>query len=330
MRRASILAGLVTVLFWGTATPAWADPAAPTNYRSEVVALEPTVRAVEVEVVGGDAFLRISVEPGHDVVVPGYRDEPYLRIDEQGVVWRNTHSPATYLNDDRYAQVEVPATADPETEPEWEQVATQGTWAWHDHRIHWMSPDTPPQITGDTTQEVFTWQIPLIVDGEPVVAQGRLEWVPASNPVPPLAVGLVGLVPLALWRRRPQLSLALAASIAAAVALFVGWGQWAINPADARGLPVPLILPGVALGLGLTSLALFRRPSSTVDTLIVVAAIALLAWAITRLPTLWKPILPTLHPPLVDRAGVGWTLWAGAAIAALAFTARTNLFGHRD
>lgn len=328
MRRAPVLAGLVAVLIWGTATPAGADPAVPTNYRSEVVALEPVVDVIELEVVGGDAFLRISVQPGHEVIVPGYEDEPYLRIDDTGV-WRNLRSPATYLNDDRYAQVEVPATADPEAEPEWERIASGGSWAWHDHRIHWMAPGIPSHIAGDTIQEVFTWAVPLIVDGEPVVAHGRLEWLPSTNPSIPLAIGLLGLAPMLLWRRRPHLALALTTTIAGALALAIGWGQWVISPPDARGLPVSVALPAIGLVLALSVLLLRRRSPTRVETLTFIAATTLLTWVVIRLPTLWKPVLPTLFPPSVDRTVVAGTLWAAGSSAALALAARARLISTR-
>ena len=39
--------------------------------------------------IGGDAFLRVRVERGHELVVRGYQDEPYVRIDADGAVFEN-------------------------------------------------------------------------------------------------------------------------------------------------------------------------------------------------------------------------------------------------
>ena len=42
-------------------------------------------------------------------------------------------------------------------------VARGGTYAWHDHRAHWMSRDSPPGFhRGDRIQD---GEIPLVVNG---------------------------------------------------------------------------------------------------------------------------------------------------------------------
>jgi len=74
--------------------PAGADPAGPTNQRSRVVAVEPPSEGAVVRVVGGDAFLELSLDRGHEVVVPGYGGEPYLRFRRDGRVEENRRSPA--------------------------------------------------------------------------------------------------------------------------------------------------------------------------------------------------------------------------------------------
>ena len=40
----------------------------------------------------------------------------------------------------------MPADADEKATPRWEVVGSNGRYEWHDHRIHWMSKDTPPQV----------------------------------------------------------------------------------------------------------------------------------------------------------------------------------------
>ena len=134
------------VLF--AAAPASADPATPTNYRSHVVFVEgPGV--MKVEIVGGDAFVRLTAEPGVMLEILGYEGEEYIRFDPDGTVNVNQRSPSKYLNDDRYANVELPAEADAEAIPRWEAVSADGTYSWHDHRTHWMSP-TPPASVGQS------------------------------------------------------------------------------------------------------------------------------------------------------------------------------------
>ena len=67
---------------------------------------------MRAHVVGGDAFLELTVDEGTEVVVPGYGGEPYVRFLADGTVERNTRSEATYLNEDRQGAVELPAGAD--------------------------------------------------------------------------------------------------------------------------------------------------------------------------------------------------------------------------
>jgi hypothetical protein len=66
--------------------------------------------------------VRVRNESGTIVVVLGYRSEPYSRFGPDGV-YRNTRSPATYLNEERYANFALPATADPRAAPVWARVA---------------------------------------------------------------------------------------------------------------------------------------------------------------------------------------------------------------
>ena len=86
------------------AAPVAADPAKPTDYRSEVTSIEPAVEGVTVQVAGGDGFLDVQVATGHEVIVEGYRGDPYLRFEPDGTVSRNLRSEATYINDDRYGR----------------------------------------------------------------------------------------------------------------------------------------------------------------------------------------------------------------------------------
>ena len=176
------------VIVLTTAAPALADSARPTNYRSEVTSNGHS--SVEAEVVGGDAFLEISVRVGTEVVVLGYQSEPYLRIDQDGRVFTNTNSPAYYLNNDRYAETAVPVTASAEADPAWMQAGNGGRFGWHDHRIHWMAPAPPPGVDDGAVTEIQQWSIPVLVDGEPIMITGVLEWLPRVSPVPWIGLGL--------------------------------------------------------------------------------------------------------------------------------------------
>jgi hypothetical protein len=149
------------------------------NYRSEVREIAPAVPGLTAEVLNFDDRIELRNESGETVVVRGYRDEPYLRFGADGTVEVNTRSPAAYLNEDRFAQVEVPGRADPDVEPEWEVVAENGRYDWHDHRIHWMSKTPPEKVREDDAArvKVFDWELPVEAAGQPATISGSLTWL---------------------------------------------------------------------------------------------------------------------------------------------------------
>ena len=321
-RRAARLAAVtaataVTAVVLG-GRPAAADPPAPTDFRSLVDAVTPAGAGVEAEVVGGDAFLRLRVTGDHEVVVPGYAGEPYLRFGPDGTVERNRRSPATYVNQDRQGGGEAPAEADPEAEPAWDEVGGDGSYAWHDHRIHWMQPGDPPVDRGEVVQE---WTVDLTVDGAPARVEGRLIWVEPANPWPwaVLATVVAAAVVLVGWRRTGRGSLvgAAAVTVAALGALAVGWGQYADAPAGAGTSPLVVAVPAAALVAGLAAVGLWWRSRSLAAAAALAAVAASTGWAALRLPVLWKAVLPTGLPFAVDRAGTALALGLAVAAAAL-------------
>ena len=174
-----VVAGLGLV--GATASPVFADPPGPTDYQSEVLSIVPETPTIEVGIVGGDSFVELSVEPGIEAMVVGYEGEDYLWFRPDGVVLENQNSPATYLNANRYGIDGVPATARADAEPSWEQVATGGHWAWHDHRAHWMQSARPFGLeAGDQILEAV---IPIVVDGETVEVTVISTWQPAPSPL---------------------------------------------------------------------------------------------------------------------------------------------------
>jgi hypothetical protein len=178
------------------------------GFTSTVGGLRPATTGLELRVLDSDDRLELRNSSGNEVVVLGYDGEPYLRF-ANGAVFRNARSPATYLNDDRYGNVELPAEASAKAEPRWTRVARHEVYEWHDHRIHWMSPILPPQVrrAEDRPHHVFDWDVPLRVDGSPVSIMGSLDYAPppgdSFNPlltIPLLVAALAGV--LLWWRRR--------------------------------------------------------------------------------------------------------------------------------
>ena len=117
-----------------------------------------------------------------------------------GHVYRNAHSPATYLNDDRFGQVSLPQQANAKAPPAWQEIGQREKYDWHDHRIHWMSKSLPPRIQAakDEAQHVFDWAVPATLDGKPLRISGSLDYMaPPSGKPTTLLITVLGLIVVA-------------------------------------------------------------------------------------------------------------------------------------
>jgi hypothetical protein len=183
------------------------------NYRSNITGVAPSVPGLSLEVLEFADRLLLRNHTGKTVTVYGYEHEPYARVLADGTVQVNTHSPAYYLNQNFYGDVNVPSSASPTATPDWTVIDRTGELEWHDHRIHWMSPVLPPEVKnrGQLTK-IFNWQVPIKVGATPGAVDGQLFWVPEEGTKTPLAaiVALVvivvaGLALVFVVRRRRQL-----------------------------------------------------------------------------------------------------------------------------
>jgi hypothetical protein len=181
MRRARLVALLAACALLAPATPALAHGGNP-NFRSVIDRVTPNVPGVSFEVLDYDSYMQLVDRGGHAVTIYGYEGEPYARILPSGTVQVNRRSPATYLNDSRFAEVTVPPIANAKAAPLWKTVDNSGTFVWHDHRMHYMSPATPPQVTDKGRKtKIFDYEIPLRIDGRRGDIQGTLFWVGSAN-----------------------------------------------------------------------------------------------------------------------------------------------------
>lgn len=299
-RRLGTVCGTALVLLAALAPPAAANGSDPvaTSFRSVVLTSPEGVRA---GVAGGDAYLTVRVADGVELEVTGYDGEPYLRFEPDGTVRRNVRSPATYLNEERYGTREMIEGLDAleergvsgDAEPAWEIVADNGAFGWHDHRIQWMSPETPPPVAGATEPtSMFEWSVPVSVDGEAGAIDGELVWLPSDNPAPWLA-GLVVLSAAGVSVAVRRAPLAAAAGGGAASAALSALLVAAELPERVSGTGLPtasLAAPLAVLGVGI-AVAVPRRPR-VVSLGAVVAALGGGLIAGMRLPVLWRPVMP--------------------------------------
>ncbi|MGI9645635.1 MAG: hypothetical protein ACR2O6_10035, partial [Ilumatobacteraceae bacterium] len=258
LRRAgrAVLAGCALALAVGS--PAHADPAGPTDYLSEVTAIDPATTTITVVVIGGDSFVELEAAPGTEVIVIGYRGEEYLWFRADGTVLENQNSPSKYTNEERYGGGEIPASATPDAEPAWDPIGSGGRWAWHDHRAHWMQQIRPVGMAaGDQILEAV---IPLRVDGGDVDVTVISTWQPAASRLP-IGLGVVaGLATVALgWLLRSGRWFAAVALPPAVLALVAGVWQYVSLPPETGPRTVWWLLPALATVGALVGIVAARR-----------------------------------------------------------------------
>ena len=179
-----LLGALAVLAVAGPASAHVGGGAAGSDFDGRVLSVTPEVPGLSVRVLQFGDELELVNETATEVLVPGYSEEPYLRIGPDGV-WRNVHSPATYINLDRFGRVRLPEGADAALAPEWERISTEPRYVWHDHRTHWMSAGLlPPQVAADPlrSHEVFEWTVPLRYGDTDVTVTGELTWSPPPSP----------------------------------------------------------------------------------------------------------------------------------------------------
>jgi hypothetical protein len=192
------------------------DQGSSYHYRTYITRVVPSVPGLILHVLEFADRLIILNHTGRTVTVYGYQEEPYARLLANGAVEVNLHSPAYYLNQNFYGDVTVPASASPTATPQWTVIDRAGQFEWHDHRIHWMSPLLPPEVTNQAKRtKVFEWEVPIRVGAQPATIYGQLFWVPEEGTKTPVAaivalvVIVLGGVALAVVVRRRRKSRAL-------------------------------------------------------------------------------------------------------------------------
>lgn len=309
------VAGLTVLAAPGVAL---ADPPGPTDFATTIVSVAPPTEAVHVAMIAGDAFFTVSVAAGAHVTVAGYQGEPYLEFLPSGDVLENRRSP-TYFASRTKSGAAVPTGITADTPPEWTTVASDGTYAWHDHRTHWMG-GTPTGARGDV---VTNGVVRLVVDGEEVVVTVATTWLPRASPVPAVLGLLVGAAAGAgcVVARRRGAPWGDAVLIAAAVlATAVGFAGYRSVPGVTGPSPLGWILPATALVAATASVLLARRPAGGLFAVgaRALAGVELAIWAFTRRSGLLAAILPTDAPFWLDRAATTAAGTVGVIVAAMA------------
>jgi hypothetical protein len=299
--------------------PAFADPAAPTDYRTEVVSIAPESEHIDVRIIGVDAFVELTADVSTDVIVMGYSGEPYLWFRGDGAVLENRNSPATAMNTSRNgAMPDGAQDLNPDAAPDWEQVGSDHRWAWHDHRAHWMQSGRP--VGAEPGDEILQGVIPLEVDGTPVAVTVAGRWAPAASTVPMwlgVVCGVLFAVGALLCRRR-RLPTTPWLVPPAVLALVAGLWQYVSLPAATAPPAVWWVLPAIAVTCALGGmLAELGRARFWADAAMLAVGVELAIWGWSKRDGLSAALIPTGAPGWFDRFAVAVALVGGAAFVAL-------------
>ena len=250
-----LILGLLSVLPFPAQHMGSGDSVQPRDTVSIIKSVAPALpNGVDVDIVGSDTFVRVR-SVGHDVMITGYQNEPYMHITTTGDVFVNDGSQTTLINGNRYGDVDTSNFVESPT-PVWRKIGTNGTAMWHDHRVHWMSPKRPAPI--DTLGTVVEWKVSFSVDGIATTMTGTLFLRDKASVLWWLAgfAALLCAVVLSVRRRREFF---VATFLMSVVGVVIGAIQYVGLPDGARITPLILMFSTGASAVAATSMFIQRR-----------------------------------------------------------------------
>ncbi|MSY13666.1 MAG: hypothetical protein F2934_02030 [Actinobacteria bacterium] len=319
----SVLLALVIV---SPSSAAWAhggvDKAGFSNYETNILSVAPDTPGIEVSTFGVDGGITLVNRSLLEVVVLGYNNEPYLRLDPTGT-YANLNSPATYVNGRRDANVPVPDEVTSSTTPNWYQLSDGNSVSWHDHRAHWMGTEPPDAVlvAPNQRQVVYpAWEVPLLVGGRSVTVTGELVWLAPPDRTSWLLISLglfLGAV-LVLWFFRSVNSFAALGVLACLVANTTAAASRAsVERADVAQRVACFIAGGITLiafGIGLA----LKKRSGTPWWWGVAGAVAM-SYAVSYRQAFSFAAMDGTTDPARIRWVIAVQLGIGAALAITAF-----------
>ena len=323
--RVGLVVVAVLLVVVGQASPAQAHVVGiggrASNYHTEVLDITPPVPGLTVRVLEAGNQLELTNHSGQEVVVLGYRSEPYLRVTPTGV-YENQRSPSAYANRFANAPKRIPAGLDPAAPPRWRRIATKPDAVWHDHRTHWSGPD-PPAVTSDRGHRqvvVPNWQVPLRVGQRTALVEGDIVWVPGPAPWPwvLLAVVAFAVVLAAGWRGQfGLLALLVGVAVAADLAHTIGTFAASTAPVPAKAYAAIISVGGwVAALVAVWQLRRGRRQAGRI-LLLLAGTFMAFAGALPDVGALASSQLSSTLDPALSRAAIALTLGVGLGMIAV-------------
>ena len=321
-----VVAVLLALVIVSPSSAAWAhggtDKAGFSNYETNILSVAPDAPGIEVSTFGVDGGITLVNRSSLEVIVLGYNNEPYLRLDPTGT-YANLNSPATYVNGRRDANVPVPEEVTSSTTPNWYQLSYGNSVSWHDHRAHWMGTEPPDAVLVAPNQRHVVypaWEVPLLVGGRNATLTGELVWVP-----PPthdswmlISIGLFLGAVIVLWFFRSTNAFAALGVLGCLVAnVTVAASRASVERADVAQRVACFIAGGIALiafGIGL---ALKKRSGTPLWWGIAGAVVT--GYAVSYRQAFSFAAVDGTADPARIRWAIALQLGVGAALAITAF-----------
>jgi hypothetical protein len=299
--------------------------AMPTNYRTRILAVSPTVQGLRVRVAEIGGALELINGTGRQVIVLGTRLEPYLRVQADGGVDENRRSPTWLASRPPGGPAPRSASPDEAAPPEWHRVSGGTQVVWHEHRAHWTGPDPLQVRRAPQRRQVVIprWQVPLRVGDQTAVITGEVVWVPGPSWWPWLAVAAALAAVVGAAGRTRTWRLVLTATVTAAIASDV---VHTVGAALASTAPVPVKVytsspsaAGWVLG-GLAVHRLLRRPDADSGPFYLLAAGFFFAFAggLADVTALGRSQVSTALPVGLTRATIAASLGLGVGMVLVA------------
>jgi hypothetical protein len=270
-----------------------------TDYLAFVSPLAPALRAAfTLKIYKSDRALGLTVRPQHKVVVIGYVNDRFLRLDTGGVAVNASAPTASSAGLLKPGERRAGRAA-------WLLRSPGRTIVWHDARVR--------SLPGGVDRA--RWKLPLIVDGRRAQVTGWISRVPKPSLWPWLALGAPFVATAIVFLRRRWADsrarvtvilgcLAAAGTVATALA-------FALASSASQGRWVEA---GNELVLALVGLAVLARGSGDARA-IAGGALGLLALltGLTKLPVLLHGVVLSALPGTPARMVVSLTIWSGIA-----------------
>lgn len=345
MRRTLLVATAALVWVGVAAQPASAHSVSgvsATNFQTTLRSVSPTVPGLEVKVVEAGSRLQAENRSGQELLVLGYKGEPYLRVGPEGV-FQNKLSPATYINASRKGGTPPPEAEQAKVgDTDWEKVSSEPIARWHDHRIHWMGNINPPEVRNDPDKRHVIkmnandpqWSVPMRLGTQDIAAKGDLVWEPGPSPLPWFALIVASLAVVVVLGRRPgwAASLAMVTAVLLAVDAFHVLGLGLANAGELGSRLTKSITQSpfqpLAWAVGILAIVWLRRGRADGLSLAAVAGLQIaFLGGVADLGNLSRSEVPFGFAADLARLAVALSVGLGLGLALAAVLRAVGLFG---